>query len=379
MGIDDAINSLHYARSHEDELIEKIGKERIESEGSLRAIDEMAFPLALIVSSAQKRDKHITEKEVKDTLDLFSCSPGEQHANFNEPGDENIFTYKPIIKFSDDVYFLPNKMFLASAIYKSPLYWMRQDENYVAEANTNIGNITEDITYDYFANIFGELNVYKDIDIYIGKNRVTDIDVMGVLGNTVVIAQNKSKKMTIAALSGEVEAIKNDFQKAVIDPYEQGIKVRNVILGDQLYKLLDRSGNRITLPQGIEHAYILCVSNEPYPAVMTQKRALLGNVDQLPPMQISLFDLDLMAEYLNDPYEFTFYIKQRLELDEKIVAENEIILLAFHVKYGLFIPKGATMFSPDQSFGQLIDADYYHRKKGTPMPKKERFAFQWMV
>jgi hypothetical protein len=378
LGIDDAINSLHYARSHEDILIEKIGKERIELEGSLRAIDEMAFPLSLIVISAKKRDKNITEKEVKDILDLFSCVPGEQHASFNEPGDENIFTYKPVIKLSDDVYFLPNKMFLASAVYKSPLYWMRQDPKYVSKANTHIGNITEDITYEYFVNIFGKQNVYKNIDVYKGKNRVTDIDVMGVLGNTVVIAQNKSKKMTIAALSGEVEAIKNDFQKAVIDPYEQGIKVRDIILGDQPYKLLDKSGKRITLPQGIEQAYILCVSNEPYPAVMTQMKAFLENVDQLPPMQISLFDLDLMSEYLTDPYELTFYIKQRVELDEKIVAGNEIILLAFHIKYGLFIPSGATMFSPDQSFGQLIDADYYHRKKGTPTPKKkDSLARDW--
>ncbi len=375
LALDDLINALHYARSHEAELVKAIGKERIKSEGPMRAMDEMAFPLSLIVSSVQKRDKSISVHEVKDLLDLFSCIPGDQNNTFNEPGDENIFTYKPIIKLGKDIYFLPNKMLLASAIYKSPLYWMRQDKEYLNTANKHIGNITEDITHEYFIRIFGKSSVYKDIDVYKGKNRVTDIDVMGVLGNTVVIAQNKSKKMTIAALGGDVDAIKNDFQKAVIDPYEQGIKVRDIILGNQPYKLKNRVGNDISLPQGIEHAYILCVSNEPYPAVMIQMKALLENIDQLPPMQISLFDLDLMAEYLTDPYDFTFYIKQRLELDEQVIAGNEIITLAFHIKYGLRIPTGATGFSPDQSFGQLIDADYYHRKKGTPKPKKKDSLF----
>lgn len=62
------------------------------------------------------------------------------------------------------------------------------------------------------------------------------------------------------------------FQKAVIDPYEQGIS-HDVLLGNESYKLIDKSGKQITPPENIKHAYILCVSNEPYPAVMDQMRA----------------------------------------------------------------------------------------------------------
>ena len=35
------------------------------------------------------------------------------------------------------------------------------------------------------------------------------------------------------------------------------------------------------------------------------------------------------------------------------------------------MPKDSNMLSLDESFGQLIDADYYHRKMGTPKPKDE--------
>jgi hypothetical protein len=354
-------NGMHFARTI---LTSEQAK-------SLRAMDEMAFPLDLIVKTIQAADKSITKEDVEAFIDLFSCSFGDQPETFNEPGNENIFTFKPIINLGNNVYFFPNTMTLASAIYKSPLYWMRQDEQYVNTANKHIGEVTENITYDYFKSIFGEANTYEAVKIIKGKNTSTDIDVMGIVGNTVVIAQNKSKKMTAVALNGDVDAIKSDFQKAVIDPYEQGIKVRDTLLGNEPYKLVDKAGNQITLPEGIEHAYILCVSNEPYPAVMDQMRSLLVNVNQLPPIQLSLFDLDLMAEYFKDPYEFTFYIKQRLENHEGIISSNEIIHLGYHLRYGLFMPRGSDMLMLDQSFGQFIDADYYHRKMGMPKPNKK--------
>jgi len=363
--VNEMINQMHYAKTHANDPDVK----KIVGDGPpMRAIDEFAFPLDLIIGAVTERDKTISAQDVEDFLALFSCKPGDQLTSFEEPGQKNVYTYKPIVKISDGVYYFPNKMFLAAAIYKAPLYWMRQDTEYEATANKNVGTITENITYDYFEKIFGKANTYKAVNIVKGKNRVTDIDVMGVVGNTVVIAQNKSKKMTIAALSGDVEAIKDDFKKAVIDPYQQGIKVRDILLGDEPYKLIDSKGNRITLPEGIEHAYILCVSNEPYPAVMDQMRVLLVDVDQLPPMQISLFDLDLLAEYFKDPHELAFYVKQRLENHEGIISSSEITHLAYHLKHGLFMPNGTDIFLMDQSFGQFIDADYYHRKLGLPKP-----------
>lgn len=366
--VDAMINQMHYAKTHiDDPDVMKI----IGDGPPMRAIDEFAFPLDLIISTVTDADKSISAQDVKDFLALFSSKPGDQLKSFEEPGQENVYTYRPIVEISDAVYFFPNKMFLSAAIYKAPLYWMRKDTAYESTANKHIGAIAEDITYDYFEKIFGKANTYKGVNIVKGKNRITDIDVMGIVGNTVIIAQNKSKKMTIAALSGGIAAIKDDFKKAVIDPYQQGIKVRDVLLGDEPYKLIDNDGKEITLPEGIEHAYILCVSNEPYPSVMDQMRALLVDIDQLPPMQISLFDLDLMAEYSKDAHEFAFYVKQRLENHEGIISSSENIHLAYHLKHGHFMPNGANMFLMDQSFGQFIDADYYHRKLGLPKPTGE--------
>lgn len=47
---------------------------------------------------------------------------------------------------------------------------MRQDERYVNTVNKHIGEVAEDITYDYFKVIFGEANTYKAVKIKKGKN-----------------------------------------------------------------------------------------------------------------------------------------------------------------------------------------------------------------
>lgn len=126
--VNDLTNAMHYARSDKEFQEAVVGNSR---QTPMRAIDEFAFPLDLIVKAVQTQDKSISRDDVKKFLKLFSCKPGEQLKDFAEPGDENIYSYKPIIEIQDDTYFLPNKMPLASAIYKSPLYWMRQDAKYI--------------------------------------------------------------------------------------------------------------------------------------------------------------------------------------------------------------------------------------------------------
>ena len=39
------------------------------------------------------------------------------------------------------------------------------------------------------------------------------------------------------------------------------------------------------------------------------------------------------------------------------------------------MPKNSDMLVLDQSFGQILDADYYHRKMGTPKPEKKDALF----
>lgn len=65
-------------------------------------------------------------------------------------GDFNEFQTKPIIKISENKYFIPMPFYLAEAIYESPFYWMVADKNYISNCFKHRGDVGEEIIYNLF-------------------------------------------------------------------------------------------------------------------------------------------------------------------------------------------------------------------------------------
>lgn len=327
--------------------------------------------LYLLVSQRYP-EAHLEYSDIERFFELYSCTHKDQNPAFSQPGELNIAEIKPFIKLGDDEYFCPVGFNLAQALYSSPAYWMMKDKAYVSQAGRNRGKSLEQITYDYFKPIFGDY-AFKSVKIRKGKDDLTDIDVMGVIGNKAVVVQCKGKRMTVTSKAGNEESLRLDFKSAVQDAYDQGIVSRDVILNQTGYKFIDEDGKEITLPQGIEEVYVMCVTADGYPAVLHQVEVYLDRKDSNPwPIAISLFDLDLLSIYLPDPYDFTLYMRQRINLAGIAKTDSEISFLSFHLGHGLFKPEKADRFSIDSSFAQTIDADYMHRKGRIPnLPKRE--------
>lgn len=339
----------------------------------LRAIDQFAFHRDMIMDAIGKVDQTgaVSSDDLDKFLSLFSSKPDEQNPDFSGPGTLNIVNVKPMLEIAEDVYFVPVNFNLAEAIYQSPAYWMRRDDSYVEKAAENRGLANEQITYEYFKAIFGK-TAFKRLKVVKGKKVVTDIDVMGVVGSVAVIAQNKSKRMTLRALEGDEEILKSDFKLAIQSAYEQGIQSRKVLLEKDGYKFIDEKGEEVALPHGIEEVYILCVTSDVYPASLHQMRIFLEKEEADPwPLPVSLFDLAIIAEYLSDPYEFTYYLRQRVLLAEKVYASNEMALLGYHLKRGLSVPANSDFCLVDQGYAQFIDADYMYRKGRSQKPSKK--------
>jgi len=82
------------------------------------------------------------------------------------------------------------------------------------------------------------------------------------------------------------------------------------------------------------------------------------------PLFSTIFDLELLVHYLNDPYDFLYYIKQRISLMDYFKADEEIVFLGYHLDQKLWkIPKSDGV-AIDTDFGQLIDRNYYPLKAG---------------
>ena len=211
---------------------------------------------------------------------------------------------------------------------------------------------------------------------------LTDIDLLAVKGNKAVVFQIKSKKLTSLARIGNVENLRKDFHNAVQEAYDQAIKCRDAIL-NQTAKLINSGGNEIKLDDSINDVYIICLTTDHYPAIAYQARAFLTKKPGNPnPITISIFDLDVLAYYLKDPFEFLYYLRQRVQLYDSFMGQNEVELLAYHLNQKLYPRKDeegrSINFVLTEGMAQLIDAHFPSVRGDQPATKAmERLHSKW--
>ena len=298
----------------------------------------------------------------------FSLSPGEVNAGLTVPGQYNALQARPIVCLPDGRHFIPIGFNLSESIYESPFYWMNTDKSYAPEALTHRGAFAQDITAQLLRGVFGQSNVFTEVNVEKAKGKtVTDIDVLAVAGNKAVIVQVKSKRLTELARMGDDAKLVGDFQSAIQDAYDQALLSRHAVL-EQTNKLIVE-GKEIHLSEKLDEAYLLCVTLDHYPAVTHQVDVYLKRKQHDPvPIALSIFDLDVLAFYLNDPLEFVYYLRQRIALSSYFKSDSEMTLLGFHIKHKLFKGK-ADLEALDNSFAQLIDANFQVLRGSVPKTK----------
>jgi SEC-C motif-containing protein len=316
-----------------------------------------AATLSILCFEEQDLD-YFGQETVRAFIKAFSLVPGSVNANLEMPGQFNQLQSNPIVLLPDGRYFVPIGFNLSEAIYESPFFWMNADSAYRGEALLHRGRFAEDITANLLRKVFGAANVYTNVEVKQSKARtVTDIDVLAIVGNKAIIAQVKSKRLTELAKLGEEDKLVGDFKLAVQEAYDQGVLCRQAVIG-QANKLFVE-GKEIRLNESIDDAYILCVTVDHYPAIMHQLDVYLAKRHDDPfPVAISIFDLDVLTFYLDDPFEFAYYLRQRVALSGYFKADTEMSLLGFHIKHKLFKKDEADWEMPDSSFAQLIDANF---------------------
>lgn len=316
--------------------------------------------------------------DIEALLSAFSLVPGEVNAAYDAVGKYNALESHPIIKLDEDLFFLPIHFYLSQSIYESPFYWMFQDADYKDEAASHRGKTTEEIAYEMLRPIFGS-SLYRDIRVRDSAGRdITDIDLLAVLGNKAVVIQAKSKRLTELARIGDTERLKADFEIAVQKAYDQGIVCRDAVLTGS-NKLFDANGKEIRLSEVVDEAYVVCLVSDHYPALTSQIEFYLKRkADQPSPIGVSLFDLDILSFYLRDPFEFLYYVRQRVSLSGYYRAGSEMEFLGFHLNRKLFADEKFTMAMVGSDFAQLIDANFPVMKGRVPHTEAvERLHHKW--
>lgn len=308
-----------------------------------------------------ERDLHID-----DFLDKFSCDYTHSqidNTRFNQPGRYNIIDSNPIIKVGDNQYFVPYILNVFKSIYESPYYWwMDANKQHSKEAGELIGKAHETIVFDLLKKVFGK-QCWQGVILQKGKNEITDIDVLCVIGSKAICVQVKSKKLSENSKTGEYEALTNDFERSVVASYKQAEKCKTY-LKDPNVKYYQKDEQKVKSPiglptQGVTDIYLMCVICGEYDGLAHHVDCLFKTYEQTSlPLICSIFDLHLLTEYLNNPYDFTYYVKQRIETWNFFKFTNEISILGYHLKNNLHHLQGYNVALIDDYYARMIDEDY---------------------
>lgn len=333
-------------------------QEKLNSRKFNKNISEKEQILNLL--SLKKEEIVIDNTDFNFILDSLSVDLKDlNNQSFNNLGDFNIYSEKPIIKIDEDIFFIPSCFALAESIYESPFYWMQNDKKYLSKAHNNRGKVAEEITNEILEPLFGSNNIYQNVIINKTKNnQIGEIDILALHSNKAIIFQVKSKKLTELSKNGNLESIKNDFTKAVENAYEQGINCRDYLNNYQDYQFPFENEIFINRISKITEYNLVTIVLDDYPAITHQVHILLGNKTSELPVAINIFDLELLVKYLPKPEQFIDYISRRIKYSKSYKAENEMGYLGFHLNKGLNKPD-ADYIALDTSWAQSIDIKYY--------------------
>ncbi|MCF0060428.1 hypothetical protein MUK70_14380 [Dyadobacter chenwenxiniae] len=308
--------------------------------------------------------KDIDQDAVKAFFENFSSVPG-CNQNYEGFGYFNILNSRPLVSLEDGRHFVGLNYLIPEAVYESPFYWMLEDENYRSILAKNRGEVGEEIAYDFLVRVFGIDNTFRSVTIEAKKGqRTTDIDVLCLLGNKALCVQVKSKKLTMTAKRGDFDQLMKDFTGAVQDAYHQGLISREAILTSAA-RFYDEKGNNFLLPRKVDDVYIMGLTTENYPSLAHQVHMMLDKEDKDPyPLFVSVFDLELLVHYLKDPFDFLYYVRQRIDLIEYFRGDEELVYLGYHLDRKLWRLKDYDWVMLDTDFGALIDRNYYPHKIG---------------
>ncbi|MEL0252070.1 MAG: NERD domain-containing protein, partial [Novosphingobium sp.] len=110
--------------------------------------------------------------------------------------------------------------------------------------------------------VFGEQHVHTNVNIEAANGRVSEMDVLVLFGDRALIIQCKSKKMTLESRKGNDQTLRDDFQKAVQDAYDQGLLCARSLSRPEL-DFIKEDGTKLKIPE-LRNVYILCAVSDHY-------------------------------------------------------------------------------------------------------------------
>ena len=324
------------------------------------------LPIFSVTIDEIAADIGIDAQKIECILLSFTVPEKNYNKDFVSLQDFNQIAATPLLRLPDGGFLSLQSYGLAEAIYESPFFWMQKDKEYLPQRDKHRGEFTENVVAERLANVFGNENILTNIDIWDGKKKVAEIDVLVLWADRAIIIQSKSKRLTVEARKGNDKVIRDDFQKSVQDAYDQGLTCAEY-LGDKRFRLTRADGTNIDLPTPVNEIFLFCVLSDHYPALSIQTRQFL-KLREVPRVRAALvtdiFLIDVLTELLPTPLNFLSYIDRRTRYADRIFAQHELTILAFHLKHNLWIDAETDLLQIHEDFTPCVDIAMAARRRG---------------
>lgn len=305
---------------------------------------------------------------VERVVNAFCVDRGQANAPFSTLSAFNETNAAPIIRLSDGSYVLLQHYSLLEALYEAPFFWMAADKSYSAAASRNRGAFAEHFLADRLTRVFGPQHVFRNVDIYEGKGRIAEADILVLYGDRAIVLQAKSKRLTIEARKGNDLQLKDDFKKAIHAAYDQALLSSKALLSDK-YRFVTSSGHEVRFSKIPTKVFPLCVVSDHYPALAAQSRQFLKipvSETIQPPIITDVFFMDVLTEILEVPLQFLNYLALRAKFDKKLLVSQELTNLAYHLRHNLWLEDKYDMVNLGDDFNSTLDIAMSARRLGVP-------------
>jgi hypothetical protein len=335
---------------------------------SLRALppDQWTMATAFYLAPAEVAAYAGLEPDLVERILLqFTVPEGDTNPRFVSLQDFNQITATPLLRSPSGEFVSLQNYALAEAIYDSPFYWMQNDKSYRSHRDRHRGEFTENFVAERLEAVFGGDRVFTNIDIWQGKTKVAEIDVLVLWADRAIIVQAKAKRLTVEGRKGNDRVIRDDFKKSVQDAYDQGLTCAEC-LGDPRHRFTRADGSTVDLPD-ITEIFMFCVVSDHYPALSFQTRQFLKTREVecvRAALVCDVFLIDVLTELLPTPLQFLSYVARRTRYADRLLAAQELTILAYHLRHNLWIEDATAMLHLAEDFTASLDIAMAVRRRG---------------
>lgn len=271
---------------------------------------------------------------------------------FTHPFAINEVAFAPIIEFEGYLY-IPMEYHLCASIYESPFFWMMADSEYADAHAEHRGRFSEKTAAGILGSVFGVQNVFENVVISEnGGDPRGEIDVLVVYGEFAIVAQAKSKRVTLSARAGDSDALEKDFKGAIQAPYQQALNCIELIKAGA--KCITKDGDELEL-HALPRFFPVVVLSDSFPASSMLSRAMLERNNQIAPVIWDIGELDCVARLLPTPVEMLLYLKCRSDVFDNISSDSEYNYLGYHIESKLALPPDTSIMMLDRDCATVVD------------------------